>query len=60
MHAAVINTKKDSPERFDEWMHKECGIGKQKTYNYIYLYKLMRVAPKLCGCQMNMAYFIKN
>ena len=52
--------KKDSPKRFDEWVYKECGIGKQAIYNYINLYKLICVAPKLCGCRVNMIYFIKH
>ena len=52
--------KKDSPERFDEWVHKECAIGKQAIYNYINLYKLMYVAPKLCGCRVNITYFIEK
>ena len=51
---------KDSPRRFDEWVHKECGIGKQTIYNYMNLYKLMCVAPKLCDCRVIMTYFIKN
>ena len=42
--------KKDSPQRFDKWVYKECEIGKQTLYNNINLYKLMRVAPKLCVC----------
>ena len=52
--------KKDLPQRFEEWVHKECGIWKQTNYNYINLYKLMCVAPKLCGCRVNMTYFIKH
>ena len=52
--------KKDSPLQFTKWIYKECGIGKQTIYNYINLYKLMCVAPKLCGCRANMTYFIKN
>ena len=52
--------KNDSPQRFDEWGYKECGIRKQTIYNYINLYKLMHIAPKQCGCQVNMTYFIKN
>ena len=51
---------KDLPQRFDKWVHKECGIGKQTMHNYINLYKLMCVAPKLCGCRVNMTYFVKN
>ena len=52
--------KKDLPTPFDEWVHKECGIGKQTMHNYINLCKLMRVAPKLSGCRVNMNYFIKH
>ena len=39
--------KKNLPTRLKKWVHKECGIGKQTIHNYINLYKLMRVAPKL-------------
>ena len=41
--------KKDSPQRFNKWIYKECEIGRQTIYNYINLYKLMCVAAKLCG-----------
>ena len=48
------------PEQFDKWVHKECGIVKETMYNYINLYKLVRIAPKLCGCRVSMTYFIGN
>ena len=51
---------KNLPQRFDNWMDKEFKIKKQKTYDYINLYKLTRVAPKLLNCRVNMAYFVKN
>ena len=51
---------KDLPQQFDKWVHKECGIVKQTMYNYINLYKLMCIAPKLCGCRVSMTHFIDN
>ena len=51
---------KDLPKQFDKWVQKECGMVKQTMYNYINLYKLMYIAPKLCGCRVSMMYFIKN
>ena len=50
----------DLPKQFDKWVHKECGMVKQTMYNYINLYKLMCIAPKLCSCRVSMTYFIKN
>ena len=50
----------DLPKQFDKWVHKECEVVKQKMYNYINLYKLMCITLKLCGCRVNMIYFIKN
>ena len=47
-------------QRFDDWMHRECGIKKQRAYNYKNLYELMSVAPKLLNCRVNMTYFVKN
>ena len=32
----------------------------QTMYNYINLYKLAYIAPKLCGCRVSMTYFIGN
>ena len=46
--------------RFEDWMFKECQIKKQSIYNYKNLYKLMRIAPKLLNCRVNMTYFVKN
>ena len=40
--------------RFEDWMFKECQIKKQSIYNYKNLYKLMRIAPKLLNCRVNM------
>ena len=61
MHVAIVNTKKkDLPQQFDKWVHKKCGIGKQTMHNYINLYELMCITPKLCGCRVNMTHFIKN
>ena len=39
--------RKDLSQPFDDWMYRECGIEKQKIYNYNNLYELMSVAPKL-------------
>ena len=50
----------DLPKQFDKWVHKECGMVKQTMYNYINLYKLICIAPKLYNCRVNMAYFIRN
>ena len=46
------------PGRFQYWMDREYGIKKQTTYNYKNLYKLMRIAPKLMNCRVNMTYFV--
>ena len=51
---------KNLPQRFDNWMDKEFKIKKQKIYDYLNLYKLMSVAPKLLNCRLNMTYFVKN
>ena len=37
---------KNLPNRFDDWMLRECGMKKQTIYNYKNLYKLMIIAPK--------------
>ena len=47
-------------QQFDKWLHKECGVVKQTMYNYINLYKLTCIAPKLCGCRVSLTYFISN
>ena len=41
---------KSLPNRFEDWMFKECGIKKQTIYNYKNLYKLMIIAFKLFNC----------
>ena len=51
---------KNLPNRFEDWMLRECGMKKQTIYNYKNLYKLMIIAPKLFNCRVNMTYFIKN
>ena len=51
---------KDLPQRFDDWIYRECGIKKQIIYNYRNLYKLMSIAPNLFGSRVNMTYFVKN
>ena len=48
------------PQRFDDWMYEEFEIKKQRTYDYISLYKLMSIAPKLLNCQVNMTYSVKK
>ena len=35
-------------------------IKKQAIYDYIHLYELMSIAPKLLNSQVNMSYFVKN
>ena len=47
------------PGQFEDWMERECGMKKQTIYNYINLYKLMRIAPKLMNYRVNMTYFIQ-
>ena len=48
------------PDRFEDWMYKNCTMKKQTIYNYKNLYKLMRIAPKLMNCRVNMTYFAQN
>ena len=48
------------PLRFKDWMYRECGMKKETIYNYKNLYKLMRLAPKLLNCRVNMTFFAKN
>ena len=42
--------RKSLPRRFDDWMYEEFKIKKQRIYDYISLYELMSVAPKLLNC----------
>ena len=51
---------KDLPNRFEDWMLRECGMKKQTIYNYKNLCKLMIIAPKLFNCLVNITYFVKN
>ena len=48
------------PDRFEDWMYKNCSMKKQTIYNYKNLYKLMRIAPKLMNCRVNMTYLYKT
>ena len=48
------------PRRFDYWMNKKFKLEKQTIYDYIHLYKLVSIAPKLLNCQVSMSYFVKN
>ena len=48
------------PQRFDYWMDKEFMIKKQTIYDYIRLYELMSIAPKLLNCRVSLSYFVKN
>ena len=48
------------PGRFKDWMYRECGIKKQTIYNYKNLYKLMRLAPKLLNCRVNMTFLLET
>ena len=50
---------KTLPNRFGDWIQRECGIAKQTIHNYKNLYKLMSIAPKLFNCRVNTTYFIK-
>ena len=49
---------KTLPNRFEDWIQRECGIKKQTIYNHKNLYKLVSIAPKLFNCQVNKTYFI--
>ena len=51
---------KNLPNRFGDWILRECGIKKQTIYNYKNLYRLIIIAPKLFNCRINMTYFVKN
>ena len=55
-----LSNARNRYKQFDKWVHKECKIVKHTTYNYINLYKLMCIVPKLCGCRVSMTYFTKN
>ena len=46
--------------RFEDWMHKNCGMKKQTTYNYKNLYKLMKMTPRLTNCRVTRTYFVLN
>ena len=41
-------------------MNKKFKLEKQTIYDYIHLYKLVSIAPKLSNCQVSMSYFVKN
>ena len=51
---------KNLPNRFEDWILRECAIKKQTIYNYKNLYKLMVIAPKLFSCRVNTTYFVKT
>ena len=46
------------PDRFEDWSYRERGMKKQMSYNYKNLYRLMKIAPKLMNCRVNMTYFV--
>ena len=46
--------------RRDKNMREECKLKEQSIYIYKNLYKLMRIAPKLLKCRVNMTYFVKS
>ena len=48
------------PGRFEDWMHRECGMKKHTIYNYKNLCKLIRLALKLLNCGVNMTFFVKK
>ena len=45
---------KNLPNRFKDWILRECGMKNQKIYNYKNLYRLMIIPPKLFNCGVNM------
>ena len=53
------NRGKDLPGRFEDWIESECDMKKQTIYNYKNIYKLMKIAPKLVNCRVNMMYFVQ-
>ena len=54
------NRGKNLAGRFEDWMERESDMKKQTIYNYKNLYKLMRIAPKLMNCRVNMTYFVQH
>ena len=48
------------PGQFEDWMYRECRIKKQTIYNYKNIYKLVKLAPKLLNCRVNMMYSVKK
>ena len=63
--AKVFRRKKnlwgeDLPGRFEDWMYKKCSTKKKMTYNDKSIYKLMRIAPKMMSCRVNMMYFLQT
>ena len=52
--------RKSFPCKFEDWIYKECSMKKQTIYNYKTLYKLMRLAPKLLNCRVNMTFLLKT
>ena len=54
------NREENLPDRFEDWMERECGIKQRTIYNYKNLYKLGKIAPKLMNCRVNMAYFVQH
>ena len=51
---------KNLPNRFEDWILRECGIKKQAICNSKNLYRLMIIALKLFNCRVNMTYFLKS
>ena len=58
--ASKLYRKHNLPCRFEDWLYRLCKVKRQVSYNYINLFKLMSVAPKLVNCQINATYFVKN
>ena len=58
--ASKLYRKHNLPYRFEDWLYRLCKVKRQASYNYINLFKLMSVAPKLVNCQINATYFVKN
>ena len=52
--------RENLPDRFEDWIYRQCRMKKQTSYNYKNLYKLMKIARKLMNCRVNMTYFVLN
>ena len=48
------------PNRFEDWIQRECGIKKQTIYNNRNLYDLASVSPELFNCRVNTTILLKT